>query len=68
MQLKKESNLQREMCRRGISCREIAALLGENDFVVEQKINGEKEWLYGEAVRIRDSLFPEDSLESLFEA
>lgn len=67
MQLKKESNLHKEMYRRGISCREIAELLGENDFVVEQKISGEREWMYDEAVRIRDNLFLEYSLKSLFE-
>ncbi len=60
------SNLNSEMKRKGISPHELACLLGERDETIRAKIEGTSEWIYREAVTIRDVLFPECELGYLF--
>ena len=60
------SNLNSEMKKTGITPHELAFLLGEKDEAIKAKIEGSSEWIYSEAVTIRDRLFPECELGYLF--
>lgn len=60
------SNLILEMGKKGITCPEIAFLLEEDEKEAAAKLEGKQDWTYGEAVAIRDVLFPEHDLSYLF--
>lgn len=60
-------NLEAEMKRNNISRNDIANLLGISYRTVHSRFNGESEWGYSECVKIRDSYFPEMSLDYLFQ-
>ena len=60
------SNLIREMKKKGITCHELAFLLGEENEAIESKMQGTSEWIYEEVITIRDTLFPEHELGYLF--
>lgn len=59
-------NLAREMRARDITSHDLAFLLGRNDATVMSRLSGATDWIYEEAVMIRDCLFPELKLEYLF--
>lgn len=60
-------NLEAEMVRKGVSKKEMAALIGVSYNTIRNKINGKQKFLYDEAFKIREYFFPELSLEYLFE-
>lgn len=59
-------NLLYEMSRHEVSPHRIAVLLGIEDHVVVSRISGDTEWIYKDAVLVRDTFFPECSLDYLF--
>lgn len=60
------SNLINEMKKRGITFHEIAFLLGKEDSAITAKAEGKTDWMYEEAVAVRNALFPDCELEYLF--
>lgn len=60
-------NLEAEMVRKGVSKKEMAALIGVSYNTICNKIKGKQKFFYDEAVKIREHFFPELSLEYLFE-
>lgn len=61
-------NLAREMRARRITSHDLAFLLGRDDAVISSRLSGATDWLYAEAVMIRDCFFPELELEYLFQS
>lgn len=59
-------NLEAEMVRKGVSKKEMAALIGVSYNTMRNKINGKQKFFYDEACKIREHFFPELSLEYLF--
>lgn len=62
----RNENLLYEMSRHKISPHRIAMLLRIEDHAVISGISGDREWIYEEAVLIRDTFFPECGLDYLF--
>lgn len=60
------SNLQAEMARRRIRAVAVAAVIHRSTRTVSDKINGKVQFTVDEAFTVRDSLFPDLSLEYLF--
>ena len=60
-------NLKAEMIKGKISAADIAAVIGRTDRSVRSKISGRTSFTYSEARSIRDSFFPDLSIEYLFE-
>ena len=60
-------NLKAEMVRNGVSTEMIMTVLGKSDKTTLDKINGKSSIYLSEAMKIRDALFPELSLEYLFQ-
>lgn len=60
-------NLRAEMTRYGITNHVIQEVLGCSLKTVLNKLTGNSEFSVGEAIRIRDSLFPGMRLEYLFQ-
>ncbi|WP_339161718.1 hypothetical protein [Siminovitchia sp. FSL W7-1587] len=60
-------NLDAEMARKGIKRKDLAQLFKGRVPTVSEKLNGKYPLLLDEAVRIRETFFPEYSLEYLFE-
>ena len=60
-------NLEAEMVRKGVSKKEMAALIGVSYNTIRNKINGKQKFLYDEAFKIREHFFPKLSLEYLFD-
>lgn len=55
------------MAREGISMVDIANLLGVRYATVNDKVNGKYRFYYDEALKIKNTFFPDKSLEYLFE-
>lgn len=62
----KVENLEAEMKRNKISRSDIANLLGLSYRTIHSRFNGESEWGYAECVKVRDTYFPDKSLDYLF--
>lgn len=62
----KVENLEAEMKRKKISRSDIASLLGLSYRTIHSRFNGESEWGYSECVKVRDTYFPDKSLDYLF--
>lgn len=62
----KRSNLQKAMDEKGISIQAIASVTGEHRNTISNKIHGRTEFTIGEALRIKEALFPEYDLNYLF--
>ena len=60
------NNLEAEMKRKGISRADIAQTLGVSYSTIHSRFNNNTEWLYSECVVIRDTYFPEHTLDYLF--
>lgn len=60
------SNLVAEMKRYGVTNTDIQKLLGCSDKTVRNKLNGETEFSYPEAEKIRNKFFPNLRMEYLF--
>lgn len=54
------------MKRHNISRMDIANLLNVSYSTIHSRFNGNSEWIYNECVLIRDSFFPELTLDYLF--
>lgn len=61
-------NLKAEMIRREVSAKQIAELLQVRLTTVYDKLNGKYPFTFDEALAIKKTFFPKDSLESLFES
>lgn len=59
-------NLEAEMKRKRISRKNIADLLGVSYRTIHSRFNGESEWRYSECVKVRDTYFPDKTLDYLF--
>lgn len=59
-------NLEAEMKRKKISRKNIADLLGVSYRTIHSRFNGESEWRYSECVKVRDTYFPDKTLDYLF--
>ena len=59
-------NLIAEMKRYGITVADIQRLLGVSEKTVRNKLSGETDFTYHEALKIRDSFFPNYRMEYLF--
>ncbi len=59
-------NLDAEMARKGLKRKDLAQLFKGRVPTVSEKLNGKYPLLLDEAVRIRETFFPEHSLEYLF--
>jgi transcriptional regulator with XRE-family HTH domain len=59
-------NLRAEMVRKGLTFQNLAETLDVRHGTISDKMNGKSEFWYSEAVKIRDTHFPECSLEYLF--
>lgn len=62
----KVDNLEAEMKRSKISRSDIAKLLGLSYRTIHSRFNGESEWGYAECVKVRDTYFPDKTLDYLF--
>ena len=62
----KVENLEAEMKRKKISRSDIASLLGLSYRTIHSRFNGESEWRYSECVKVRDTYFPDKTLDYLF--
>ena len=62
----KVENLEAEMKRNKISRSDIANLLGLSYRTIHSRFNGESEWGYAECVKVRDTYFPDKTLDYLF--
>ena len=62
----KVENLESEMKRKKISRSDIASLLGLSYRTIHSRFNGESEWGYSECVKVRDTYFPDKTLDYLF--
>lgn len=60
------NNLEAEMKRKSISRMDIANLLGVSYSTIHSRFNGNSEWLYSECTLIRDTYFPDCTLDYLF--
>lgn len=58
-------NLRAEMARKGISRKQVAEVLGLGQSSISYRFNGKDDFLLVELVKIRDTFFPELSLEYL---
>lgn len=59
-------NLEAELARRNMTRKEIAVVLGVNVCTVTPKLNDPKRLKYCEVVQIRNTLFPNLSVDYLF--
>lgn len=59
-------NLKAEMERYGITILDIQLLLGVSERTVRNKLSGETDFTYPEALKIRDAFFPNYRMEYLF--
>lgn len=62
----KVENLEAEMKKKKISRSDIASLLGLSYRTIHSRFNGESEWGYSECVKVRDTYFPDKTLDYLF--
>lgn len=62
----KVENLEAEMKRKKISRSDIASLLGLSYRTIHSRFNGESEWGYSECVKVKDTYFPDKTLDYLF--
>ena len=62
----KVENLEAEMKRKKISRSDIASLMGLSYRTIHSRFNGESEWGYSECVKVRDTYFPDKTLDYLF--
>ena len=62
----KVENLEAEMKRKKISRSDIASILGLSYRTIHSRFNGESEWGYSECVKVRDTYFPDKTLDYLF--
>lgn len=60
-------NLNAEMSRIGIEQKDIAKCINKGADAVSLKINGKRVWLLEEAKKIKNTFFPDLSIEYLFE-
>lgn len=60
-------NLRAEMARNNIAIRDVAKILDVRDATVRDKINGRFRFYYEEAALIKNRLFPDCSVEYLFD-
>lgn len=60
-------NLEAEMVRKGITRRDLAVLLNVRYATISLKLNGKSKLYYEEALKIKQTYFPEYSVEYLFE-
>lgn len=58
-------NLRAEMARKGISRKQVAEVIGLGQSSISYRFNGKDDFLLVELVKIRDTFFPELSLEYL---
>ena len=62
------NNLRAEMARKNITMMDLANLLGVRHATISDKINGKYRFYYEEALKIKNTFFPECSLEYLFDS
>ena len=62
----KVENLEAEMKRKKIARSDIASLLRLSYRTIHSRFNGESEWGYSECVKVRDTYFPDKTLDYLF--
>lgn len=60
-------NLKCELLKKGITYKQIAKLLGLGEKTIYNKINGNSEFTFSEVKKIKQTLFPDLTLEYLFE-
>ena len=60
-------NLSAEMARRKIEQKDIAILLNRGNSDISLRFNGKRSWLLDEAKKIKKELFPDLSMDYLFE-
>ena len=60
-------NLLAEMARKKIKKRDLANVLKTSEITVSRKIQGLSNFTVPEAIKIRDTFFPAETLEYLFE-
>jgi predicted transcriptional regulator len=61
------ANINAEMARRRIRKQDVAAALGINMRTLRNKLCGKTDFTFSEVQAVRDTFFPELSLEYLFE-
>lgn len=59
-------NLEAEMKRNGVTNADIQKVLGVSERTVRNKINGDTDFTYPEAKKLRDTLFPNCRMEYLY--
>jgi len=60
-------NLEAEMVRKGITRKDLAALLKVRYATISLKLNGKSKLYYDEALKIKEAFFPEYDVEYLFQ-
>ena len=58
-------NLRAEMARNGISRKQVGEVAGLGQSSISYRFNGKNDFLVGELVKIRDTFFPNFSLDYL---
>lgn len=61
------SNLKAEMARNRLVNKDIAKILNVTEKTAREKINGTRTWKIDEAFLVRDTAFPDLSVEYLFQ-
>ena len=60
-------NLSAEMARKKIEQKDIAVLLNKGNSDISLRFNGKRSWLLDEAKKIKKEMFPDLSMDYLFE-
>ena len=60
-------NLSAEMARKKIEQKDIAILLNKGNSDISLRFNGKRSWLLDEAEKIKKEMFPDLSMDYLFE-
>ena len=60
------ANLRAEMSRRGLTAKDIGAIIKKSDKTARDKISGKVSFSIDEALKTRDALFPGLEIEYLF--
>lgn len=61
-------NLKVEMTRKDVSTKQLADLLGVRLSTAYDKLNGKYDFTFSEALLIKQTYFPEENIEELFES
>ena len=60
-------NFESKMIREGITRKDLASSLGISYTTINTRINGKSQWYYSECLKIKETFFPEQKIDELFQ-